>query len=259
MDNPPLITAGPGTVESTEACTPLCGKSMPCQRQNSDVQAPPAQSTREVLMRPRSVTTAPMQITLNPHGEGLSSAQRAAVYDMIIRWRTAQAGPIVVETASGGGAAADQATQRLGAFMAEYGLRPPEVSFRRYEGAAGAPIKVSFPVYRADIPHCGDSWGNLARPDNQAMPNFGCANAANIAAMVANPGDLASPPSDPNGPDASRRQVTLEKYRAGADTEIMTKGRHDPCVGIRAVPVGEAMMACVLADHFLRDRGQVGR
>jgi chorismate synthase len=36
------------------------------------------------------------------------------------------------------------------------------------------------------------------------------------------------------------------------------KGRHDPCVGIRAVPVGEAMMACVLADHFLRHRGQVG-
>src|ERR1700733_14933224 len=46
--------------------------------------------------------------------------------------------------------------------------------------------------------------------------------------------------------------------RGGADADIMTKGRHDPCVGIRAVPVGEAMMACVLADHFLRHRGQVG-
>ncbi len=40
--------------------------------------------------------------------------------------------------------------------------------------------------------------------------------------------------------------------RAGENTEIVTKGRHDPCVGIRAVPVGEAMMACVLADHWLR-------
>jgi chorismate synthase len=40
----------------------------------------------------------------------------------------------------------------------------------------------------------------------------------------------------------------------GHDTEILTKGRHDPCVGIRAVPVGEAMMACVLADHLLRFR-----
>ena len=46
--------------------------------------------------------------------------------------------------------------------------------------------------------------------------------------------------------------------RAGEETEISTKGRHDPCVGIRAVPVGEAMMACVLADQLLRHRGQVG-
>jgi chorismate synthase len=46
--------------------------------------------------------------------------------------------------------------------------------------------------------------------------------------------------------------------RLGHETEIATKGRHDPCVGIRAVPVGEAMMWCVLADHLLRHRGQVG-
>lgn len=45
---------------------------------------------------------------------------------------------------------------------------------------------------------------------------------------------------------------------AGGETDIFTKGRHDPCVGIRAVPVGEAMMALVLADHFLRHRGQIG-
>ena len=45
--------------------------------------------------------------------------------------------------------------------------------------------------------------------------------------------------------------------RHGVETEIVTKGRHDPCVGIRAVPVGEAMMALVLADHLLRHRAQV--
>ncbi|MDP1577257.1 MAG: chorismate synthase, partial [Cypionkella sp.] len=44
----------------------------------------------------------------------------------------------------------------------------------------------------------------------------------------------------------------------GAEIDLVTKGRHDPCVGIRAVPVGEAMMACVLADHLLLDRGQTG-
>jgi len=44
--------------------------------------------------------------------------------------------------------------------------------------------------------------------------------------------------------------------RFGNDIDVLTKGRHDPCVGIRAVPVGEAMMACVLADHLLRHRAQ---
>jgi chorismate synthase len=48
----------------------------------------------------------------------------------------------------------------------------------------------------------------------------------------------------------SLRTVT----RSGQEAEISTKGRHDPCVGIRAVPVGEAMLACVLADHLLRHR-----
>jgi chorismate synthase len=52
-----------------------------------------------------------------------------------------------------------------------------------------------------------------------------------------------------------RRTIT----RAGEETEIVTKGRHDPCVGIRAAPVGEAMVACVLADAFLRHRAQTGR
>jgi chorismate synthase len=51
-----------------------------------------------------------------------------------------------------------------------------------------------------------------------------------------------------------RRSVTA----AGEETEVATTGRHDPCVGIRAVPVGEAMMALVLADHYLLHRAQVG-
>ena len=45
---------------------------------------------------------------------------------------------------------------------------------------------------------------------------------------------------------------------AGDEIDLVTKGRHDPCVGIRAVPVGEAMMACVILDHLLLDRGQTG-
>ena len=51
------------------------------------------------------------------------------------------------------------------------------------------------------------------------------------------------------------RSITAD----GEETEVVTKGRHDPCVGIRAVPIGEAMVACIIADHYLRHRGQTGR
>ena len=51
-----------------------------------------------------------------------------------------------------------------------------------------------------------------------------------------------------------RRSITA----AGDEIELVTKGRHDPCVGIRAVPVAEAMAACVILDHLLLDRGQTG-
>ncbi|MBO6885088.1 MAG: chorismate synthase [Marivita sp.] len=53
---------------------------------------------------------------------------------------------------------------------------------------------------------------------------------------------------------STRKTIT----KSGEETEIITKGRHDPCVGIRAVPVGEAMMACVILDHLLLHRGQLG-
>ena len=53
---------------------------------------------------------------------------------------------------------------------------------------------------------------------------------------------------------SSRKSIT----KTGEPTKVVTKGRHDPCVGIRAVPVAEAMMACVILDHFLVNRGQIG-
>ena len=44
----------------------------------------------------------------------------------------------------------------------------------------------------------------------------------------------------------------------GNETEVVTKGRHDPCVGIRATPIAEAMVSLVLMDHLLRRRGRTG-
>jgi len=54
---------------------------------------------------------------------------------------------------------------------------------------------------------------------------------------------------------SKRKSISKE----GSSTTVSTKGRHDPCVGIRAVPVGEAMVACVILDHFLLHRGQIGQ
>ena len=55
--------------------------------------------------------------------------------------------------------------------------------------------------------------------------------------------------------------LTLRKSidKDGKNVDVTTKGRHDPCVGIRALPIGEAMVACAIADHYLRHRGQTGR
>ena len=49
---------------------------------------------------------------------------------------------------------------------------------------------------------------------------------------------------------------TIDKF--GKNTSISVKGRHDPCVGIRAVPIGESMMHCVLLDHYLMNKAQCG-
>jgi chorismate synthase len=94
-------------------------------------------------------------------------------------------------------------------------------------------------------------------PDGMGGVRFGSNNAGGILGGISTGQDIIArfavkPTSSILTP---RRSVT----RGGEAVEVMTTGRHDPCVGIRAVPVGEAMMALVLADHFLRHRGQTGR
>ncbi|KAG1700374.1 Chorismate synthase [Nymphon striatum] len=60
-------------------------------------------------------------------------------------------------------------------------------------------------------------------------------------------------------PTSSMLTKTKSVTAKGEEVDVMTKGRHDPCVGIRAVPIGEAMVACAIADHYLLHRGQTGR
>ncbi len=94
------------------------------------------------------------------------------------------------------------------------------------------------------------------RKGKNAGPEFLSNNAGGVLGGISTGQDLVArfavkPTSSISSP---KRTITT----SGENTEIVTKGRHDPCVGIRAVPVGEAMIACVLADHLLRHRGQCG-
>ena len=91
---------------------------------------------------------------------------------------------------------------------------------------------------------------------NDGKPRFSSNHAGGILGGISTGQDVVArfavkPTSSILSP---RKTITI----AGEETEIVTKGRHDPCVGIRAVPVGEAMMACVILDHLLLHRGQVG-
>jgi chorismate synthase len=102
----------------------------------------------------------------------------------------------------------------------------------------------------------GEENADEIRIDDVGQPVFLTNNAGGVLGGIANGDPLvvrfAVKPT--SSILTERKSIT----RQGEEVNVMTKGRHDPCVGIRAVPVGEAMMACVLADHFLRHRGQVG-
>lgn len=177
-----------------------------------------------------AVAMKPEQLLLAPHPQGLSNAQKAAVYDLVTRWRNGPGGPIVVETPTSGPDATFQATVRVEEYLAGYGVREPDVEFRRYQADAQAPIRVNFPIYTAEIPKCGQAWDDLVRPKNHPFSNFGCATTANIAAMVANPADLVFA-QEPTPFDAARRQNVLEKYRTGA----ITSSAMDASVSSKAV------------------------
>jgi len=102
----------------------------------------------------------------------------------------------------------------------------------------------------------GEANADEMRMDNQGQVRFLSNHAGGILGGISTGQDVVArfavkPTSSILTP---RRTVT----RQGADAEISTKGRHDPCVGIRAVPIGEAMLAVVLADHLMRHRAQCG-
>jgi len=102
----------------------------------------------------------------------------------------------------------------------------------------------------------GEENADCMRAGNDGHPRFTSNNAGGILGGISTGQDVVVRFAVKPTSSILTPRETID--RDGIETEIFTKGRHDPCVGIRAVPVGEAMMAIVLADHFLRHRGQMG-
>jgi len=86
--------------------------------------------------------------------------------------------------------------------------------------------------------------------------NFKSNNAGGILGGISSGQDIVASFSVKPTSSILLSRETIDKK--GKNTNISVKGRHDPCVGIRAVPIGEAMLACVLLDHFLMNRAQCG-
>ncbi len=102
----------------------------------------------------------------------------------------------------------------------------------------------------------GEENGDEMRMGNDGKPLFLSNNAGGILGGISTGQPVVARFAVKPTSSILNPRRTVDRY--GHETEISTNGRHDPCVGIRAVPIGEAMVACVIADHYLRQRGQVG-
>ncbi|MDB2414301.1 chorismate synthase [Rickettsiales bacterium] len=102
----------------------------------------------------------------------------------------------------------------------------------------------------------GEENADEMRNDENGNPKFLSNHAGGILGGISTGETIISRFSVKPTSSILTPRKTIDKF--GNETDIITKGRHDPCVGIRAVPVGEAMVACVLADHMLLHRAQCG-
>ncbi|HKT53970.1 MAG TPA: CpaD family pilus assembly protein [Caulobacteraceae bacterium] len=159
-------------------------------------------------------------VLLAPHEAGLSEAQQAALVSLVRRWRDGGGGPVMVKEPSGGQGQSYRSTAAVQDALEALGVDQAQIRISGYDAGPrpGAPIVVGYTRYEAKGPECGRSWKGFTNTfHNKVNSNFGCANTANIAAMIANPADLIAPrTSEPA--DAGRRETVLTKYREGTIT-----------------------------------------
>ncbi|MCA0279299.1 MAG: chorismate synthase [Proteobacteria bacterium] len=103
----------------------------------------------------------------------------------------------------------------------------------------------------------GEENADEMRMGNDGRPMFMSNNAGGILGGISTGQDVIARFAVKPTSSILTPRKSIDKD--GKEVDVMTKGRHDPCVGIRAVPIGEAMVACAIADHYLHHRGQTGK
>lgn len=155
---------------------------------------------------------------------GLSPKSRGDVLAFAQKYRAGDAGDskllVAAPSGSGNEIAAMHAVQEIRALLVDNGFAESSISVEAYNAdhEAQPPVRVSYMRYVAEAPECGHWPTNLAwEPNNLPMPNMGCANQRNLAAMVQNPADLLGPRAM-TARAGERRDVVWDRYVKGQNT-----------------------------------------
>lgn len=166
--------------------------------------------------------TVRVEMIVNPADNGLTWAQIDLIASIADEYKSRGHGPLVISYPQN----AANADAAIGAIseartrLYEAGLDWRQITGGAYEagGRHHAPVVFSFTRYQAVVHNCEERWPDLTHQvPGRAWPQFGCATANNVAAMVSDPRDLIAPRTQ-DAPDSARRQTVLDGYRAGRST-----------------------------------------
>lgn len=159
---------------------------------------------------------------VDPRDNGLNWSQQDMLAAIASEYKARGHGPLVISYPQGARneQAAMQAIANARTYLYDQGLSWRQITGAPYDarGAGNADLIFTFTRYRAVAPDCPEGWGDMVHNfNNRHHDRFGCAMAANLAAMVSDPRDLIAP-RDMGAPDTGRRQTVIDLYRAGEST-----------------------------------------
>ena len=182
-----------------------------------------ASAPSEIPRASAAPETVRVEMPVDARDNGLTWAQIDLIATLATEYKARGHGPMVISYPqnAGNAAAAVDAIAEARTRLYAHGLDWRDIAGGAYEarGRASAPVVFSFTRYQAVAPDCPGGWEDLTNVRGDDNWNrFGCATAANLAAMIADPRDLSAPRGF-DAPDAARRQTVLENYRAGRATQ----------------------------------------